>query len=139
MQKKSSKLPVNAYVAKWLRNRVGYNHSLELAAPIAPLVRPTPTAVYNHFRRADLVDIVVIGYYPNKAHLYSLHKALEAQFNCDLLSEMKIGIALNGNAREALASFMRKCKIEEEELSIETAYKRWQRGNKIMLHGIKIN
>jgi hypothetical protein len=137
MKKTRNKLPVDRYLYKWLCNRMGYRDALELTAQMPP-VRHKHISVYAHFQKRGLVEIAVIGYYPSRAKLYSLHYTLVYLFNKDMLGYVHSSVNLGLPAKTALENFMRICKIEEDDLQLATAYKRWQRQGKVEIPGLKI-
>jgi hypothetical protein len=140
-KKRQHTLPVSTYVLKWLRNRHGYSAALEVSSPEAVFAYHSPEAIASHFEpnRPGFAIITVIGYYPNRAKLYNLHLCLERLFNHDMLSYVKAEVARQRPAKTAMERFLASCKITEEDLSIETAYKRWQRQGKAIWPGIKIS
>ncbi len=138
MSKTKSKMPVEAYIYKWLVNRLGYREHLELTARMPP-VKHRPSAVYEHFKAEGMKEITVLGYYPNRFKLYSLHQNLVSLFNQDMMAYTQNAVRLGLPAKTSIEDFLRSCKIDEQELAIGTAYKRWQRQGKQEIPGLRIN
>jgi hypothetical protein len=95
--------------------------------------------VHRHFAepRPGYVAINIFGYYPNRRKLYNLHQSLEAWFFNAMLTHVQIAVQLGHPAKTALSAFLARNRISEGELSIHTAYKRWQRLGRAGLPGIK--
>jgi hypothetical protein len=104
-----------------------------------PAVRHSPAVVYAHFRTPGLPEVWVLGYYPNQSKLYSLHQNLLWLFNQDMLGYVQRSVNLGIPAKTALEEFLRICHIEEDEMQIATAYKRWQRKIRNEIPGLKVN
>lgn len=133
-------MPVRPYIYKWLCNRHGYNKVLEVNRHLSPYFGTNTSQVYIYFRNwEEYPTIRISAYYPNRLALYSFVQWLELWFNQEMLSYVRAATLNEYPAKLALADFLQLCGIEEEELQLATAYKRWQRAGLRGLPGIKVN
>ena len=132
-------LPVSAYVKKWLIHKKGYNQYLEVNKYLTTFEEISKANVFCHFElKEHLAEITVCMYSPKREKLYYLQHVLEWLFNYELMHYVKAHFHyLKIPARVAMKDYLRKCNITEEELALDTAYKRWQRDTDNKLPGMK--
>lgn len=137
-RKYSDTLPVSPYVKKWLIHMKGYKDHLEVNKYLTTFEEISLANVYTHFEMKEgLVNIEVCMYSPSREKLYYLQSVLEWLFNYELMQYVRAHfLYLKTPARVAMKDFLKKCRISEDELSIGTAYKRWQRDTNNKLPGM---
>ena len=131
-------LPVSPYVKKWLIYTKGYKQHLEVNKYLLAFEEISKVNVFCHFEmKENLEEIMVCMYSPKREKLYYLQTVLEWLFNYELMQYVKAHFNyLKVPARVAMKDFLKKCRITEDELAIDTAYKRWQRDTNNKLPGM---
>jgi len=137
--KKTSLLPVPPYVYKWLKHRYGYKTCLEVKSRLSPLVYTNVWQVRQYLQNEQSYPCIhVSAYYPSPRSLYSFAMMLKDRFEQEMLSHVQLSVKLGYPAKHALEDFLEMCRIEEEELALSTAYKKWQRAGRRGIPGIQV-
>jgi len=137
-KRRTANIPVEPYIYKWLLNyRKFPQPEIWITADFAFDRKVSPKSVENHFSKKGMNNIKAYMRCPNKFKAYYLYIYINALFDHDIMAFAVANSKLDMAVMPAIEQFLRKCRITEQELKLESAYKRWQRSTTIKLPGIK--
>lgn len=137
-QKRLIELPLPVHIYKWLCNFRGFKDKhLQIEQDFAFGNNINRVAVYNHYQKPDYPKVKILMRNPNRGKAYYIYTYLNRLFDADLLRYVTLSNKLELQAQTAIKEFLDKCRIDEDDFALATAYKRWQRSNISKLPGIK--
>jgi hypothetical protein len=120
--------PVPSYLFKWMKFYRKY--------PLSTL-RPNQDlgfkkeierqSILNHYQKEYTDKIIFEMKHPSKLKAYYLFKIIHSQFVNDLTTYALAANKLGLQVKPLMAEFLKRCHINENEYSLERAYKNWQR------------
>lgn len=131
MSKKRVQILVKAHIAKFLAPELNVNGEIELAKCISFLKTNNGHSHYSYFERKDgKVPLNVLMHRPSVRNMYALVRKWENDFKLRMHIMVEAYRSTGLPCMEAIRLFLAQYNISEEEYSIETAYKSWQRYKK---------
>ncbi|AWW31853.1 hypothetical protein DN752_17895 [Echinicola strongylocentroti] len=129
---KAYDIPVSRSVLKMLRKDYGYRHHMRIDQLLLGRKLGNVRDWDRHLKKKEAthVTITVVCRYAGPRKLYAVSKLLENHFNLKMMLYVEAAVEFGSDAAEAIRSFMEKYDLSEEDLKMETAYKRWQRHQK---------
>ena len=82
---------------------------------------------YLSTTKPNQVRITLVARYASKGKLYTCARLLEFEFDIKMMTYIQGATEAGMAAAEAIRCFLEKYDISEDDLKMETAYKRWQR------------
>ncbi len=129
---KAYEIPVSKAAVKMLKRDFGYKGVLGLEGILLVKTKSHPSLWRPYIERTDdhQSRITVVCRYASPGRLYTLAHTIEHTFEQTLLLYVAAAVEHGMAAAEAIQKFMDKYDLSEDDLKMETAYKRWQRYQK---------
>lgn len=129
---KAYEIPISKAAMKMLKRDFGYKGVFQLEGVHLTKTKNHPSNWRPYLEKTEphQVRITVVGRYASPGRLYTLAQTIEHTFEQTLLLYVVSGVEQGKAAAEAIQHFMDKYDLSEDDLKMETAYKRWQRYQK---------
>ncbi len=129
---KAYEIPVSRAAVKMLKRDFGYKGVMPMYGFHLTKSKGDPCKWRPYLDRTEehQVRITVVCRYASAGRLYTLAQTIEHTFEQTLLLYVAAAVDHGMAAAEAIQKFMDKYDLSEEDLKMETAYKRWQRYQK---------
>src|SRR5690606_31808717 len=126
---KAYEIPVSRPVLKMLRRDYGYSNHMRIDHFCfgRRLGHSGVWESYLNTTRENQVRITLVCRYASKTKLYTIARMMQSEFSRKMLIYVEGAVEGGMEAAEAIRTFMEKYDLSEEDLSMSTAYKRWQR------------
>lgn len=126
---KAYEIPVSKAAVKMLRRDHGYSRHLNIHRWVfaKAIGDPGMWRRYLNTTGANQVRITLVCRYASEGKLYTCARLMEHEFTTKMMLWVEAYVAAGLPAAEAIRLFFEKYDISEEDLKLETAYKRWQR------------
>lgn len=126
---KAYEIPVSRPVLKMLRRDHGYSRHLNINRWVFAKAVGDPVSWkrYISSTKPNQVRITLVCRYASKGKLYTCARLMEHEFDTKMMIYVQGATEAGMSASEALRTFFEKYDISEEDMKLETAYKRWQR------------
>lgn len=126
---KAYEIPVSRPVLKMLRRDHGYSRHLVIDRWVFAKCQGN-IQVWERYisdTKPNQVRITLVSRYCSKGKLYTCARLLEHEFDVKMMTYIQGATEAGMAAAEAIRCFFDKYDISEEDMKLETAYKRWQR------------
>lgn len=129
---KAYDIPISKAALKMLKRDFGFKDFFLFHGRHLTPTKTNPEKWRKYLERTEehQVRITVICRYANRARLYYLAQTIEHTFNETMTLYIATAVDHGMAAAEAIQKFMDKYDLSEEDLKMETVYKRWQRYQK---------
>lgn len=126
---KAYEIPVSKYVLKMLKRDHGYSRHLVLDRWVfaKAVGHPSNWQRYLNETKPSQVRITLVSRYASKGKLYTCARLMEFEFDTKMMTYVQGANEAGMPVAEAIRCFFEKYDISEDDLKMETAYKRWQR------------
>lgn len=129
---KAYEIPVSRAAVKMLKRDFGYRGVMHLHGILMTRAKGDPCKWKPYLERTEehQMRITIVCRYASAGRLYTLAQTIEHTFEETMILYVAAAVELGMPAAEAIQKFMDKYDLSEEDLKMETAYKRWQRYQK---------
>jgi len=126
---KAYEIPVTRPVLKMLRRDHGYSRHLNINRWVfaKAIGHPSNWERYISTTKNNQVRITLVCRYASIGKLYTCARLMEFEFDIKMMTYIQGATEAGMAAAEAIRCFFEKYDISEEDMKLETAYKRWQR------------
>jgi hypothetical protein len=126
---KAYEIPVSRPVLKMLRRDHGYSRHLVIDRWVfaKAVGHPGMWERYITETKPNQVRITLVSRYASKGKLYTVARLMEFEFDCKMMTYIQGATEAGMPAAEAIRCFFEKYDVSEDDMKLETAYKRWQR------------
>ncbi len=126
---KAYEIPVSRPVLKMLRRDFGYSRHITISRWVftKAMGNPQEWSRYLQDPKPSMTLITVVCRYASPGRLYTTARLMEYTFQRKMELYIEAAVECGLPAQEAINRFMDKYDLSEDDLSMETAYKRWQR------------
>jgi hypothetical protein len=126
---KAYEIPVSRPALKMLKRDHGYSRHIVIDRWVYAKCQGN----IHQWRRylantaSNQVRITVVSRYASPGKLYTCARLMEFEFDIKMMTYIQGATEAGMAAAEAIRCFFEKYDISEEDMKLETAYKRWQR------------
>lgn len=126
---KAYEIPVSKAVLKMLKRDHAYSRHLTIHRWVFGKCQGDPVmwSRYINETKPNQVRITLVSRYASAGKLYTCARLMEHEFNMKMMLWIEAYVAAGLAAAEGIRLFFEKYDISEEDMKLETAYKRWQR------------
>lgn len=126
---KAYEIPVSRPVLKMLRRDHGYSRHIVIDRWVYAKCpgNSVQWRRYVNTTKPYQIRITVVSRYASPGKLYTVARLMESEFDTKMMTYIQGATEAGMAAAEAIRCFFEKYDISEEDLKLETAYKRWQR------------
>lgn len=126
---KAYEIPVSSCVLKMLKRDYEYSHHMLVKNMVFGkcIGDPTSWRRYLEAPQENQVMITLVSRYLSVGKRYTIARLMEYEFQRKMQLYVEAAVECGMPAQEAINRFMDKYDLSDDDLSMETAYKRWQR------------